>query len=323
MELDAQEKNERKVELISEKEVALVADEEKNGRTVESASGKENKNHVKLAAEEERKRERNESEVKVAGEEENKRKIKLVTEENQILVTLYTAEEIISKVELSAKNKNESKSELVADVESESKTKWVKHYNSRHKILLVGEGDFSFAACLGRAFGSAANIVATSLDSQELLVIKHRNASANLRSLRELGCTILHEVNALSMRTHPVLSFRSFDRIVFNFPHAGFYGREHDSFQIELHKNLVRGYLQNAHGMVSEKGEIHVTHKTTYPFSCWKIKELAAGCGLKLIEEVRFTKWDYPGYENKRGHGVRSDESFPVGQCSTYKFTKK
>lgn len=44
--------------------------------------------------------------------------------------------------------------------------KWIKHYSSRHEILLVGEGDFSFAACLARSFGSAANMVATSLDSK-------------------------------------------------------------------------------------------------------------------------------------------------------------
>lgn len=37
------------------------------------------------------------------------------------------------------------------------------HYSSSQKILLVGEGDFSFAACLGKEFGSAANMVATSL----------------------------------------------------------------------------------------------------------------------------------------------------------------
>lgn len=41
---------------------------------------------------------------------------------------------------------------------------WVKHYSSNHHILLVGEGDFSFSSSLARAFGSASNIVATSLD---------------------------------------------------------------------------------------------------------------------------------------------------------------
>ena len=43
---------------------------------------------------------------------------------------------------------------------------WKKHYSSKHRILLVGEGDFSFSRCLARAFGSARNMVATSLDTQ-------------------------------------------------------------------------------------------------------------------------------------------------------------
>lgn len=41
----------------------------------------------------------------------------------------------------------------------------IKHYCSSQKILLVGEGDFSFSACLANAFGYAANMFATSLDS--------------------------------------------------------------------------------------------------------------------------------------------------------------
>jgi len=38
-------------------------------------------------------------------------------------------------------------------------------YTSSQKIVLVGEGDFSFSASLACAFSSAANIIATSLDS--------------------------------------------------------------------------------------------------------------------------------------------------------------
>lgn len=44
--------------------------------------------------------------------------------------------------------------------------KWRNHYSSKHRILLVGEGDFSFSLCLAREFGSAHNMVATSLDTQ-------------------------------------------------------------------------------------------------------------------------------------------------------------
>lgn len=43
--------------------------------------------------------------------------------------------------------------------------RWIKHYSSGHRILLVGEGNFSFSACLAQEFRSAPNIIATSLDS--------------------------------------------------------------------------------------------------------------------------------------------------------------
>jgi 25S rRNA (uracil2634-N3)-methyltransferase len=49
---------------------------------------------------------------------------------------------------------------------SNTTEKWKKHYSSNHKILFVGEGDFSFSLSLAKAFGSAHNLVATSLDSQ-------------------------------------------------------------------------------------------------------------------------------------------------------------
>jgi len=44
--------------------------------------------------------------------------------------------------------------------------KSISHYSSSQKILLVGEGDFSFSLCLARAFGTAKNMVATTLDTR-------------------------------------------------------------------------------------------------------------------------------------------------------------
>ncbi|CAK7323946.1 unnamed protein product [Dovyalis caffra] len=198
--------------------------------------------------------------------------------------------------------------------------KWIKHYSSSQKILLVGEGDFSFAACLGQNFGSAVNMVATSLDSKVSLVAKYSRAAENLKKLKDFGCTILHEVDAHTMSCHPLLHWQLFDRIVFNFPHAGFHFREHDSLQIELHRNLVKGFLRNARYMLAENGEAHVTHKTAHPFDRWEIEKLAEDVGLYLIEKSPFFSWDYLGYSNKRGDGIRADDSFPVGACSTFKF---
>lgn len=49
------------------------------------------------------------------------------------------------------------------------------HYTSSQRILLVGEGDFSFALSLASAFGSATNMVATSLDSAgtRIVLLRH------------------------------------------------------------------------------------------------------------------------------------------------------
>ena len=43
--------------------------------------------------------------------------------------------------------------------------------------------------------------------------------------------------------------------------------------------------------------------------------------GLELVGEVEFKQNLYPGYKNKRGDGSQCDQSFLVGECSTFKFS--
>ncbi|CAN0863444.1 Heavy metal-associated isoprenylated plant protein 41 [Linum grandiflorum] len=111
---------------------------------------------------------------------------------------------------------------------------WKKHYCSSHKILLVGEGDFSFSSSLALAFGSAVNIVATSLDSQEFLYTNYKRAMANIAVLWARGCLVINELDATQMAGHTSLKGMKFDRIVFNFPHAGFYPTETSVSQIRI-----------------------------------------------------------------------------------------
>ncbi|CAL0323948.1 unnamed protein product [Lupinus luteus] len=137
--------------------------------------------------------------------------------------------------------------------------KFTINYDSNlDKILLVGEGDFSFALSLARKFGTAKDMVATSLDSI---------------------------VDVHTMSVHQGLQWNYFNLIVFNYPHAGFTYRECDPQQIELHKKLVRAFFRSAKFMIKRSGLIHVTHKRGYPFSEWKIKELALLEGLIFIRE--------------------------------------
>ncbi|KAL7582795.1 hypothetical protein Lser_V15G45720 [Lactuca serriola] len=181
------------------------------------------------------------------------------------------------------------------------KEKWAKHYSSNHQILLVGEGDFSFSVSLAMAFGSASNIVASSIDTYDYLIKNYKNAKANLDILRKFGAQLLHVVNAVKMKNHTDLRKQKSDRIVYNFPHSGDRGKESDEDIIVNHQNLVQSFLWNARALLRPKGEIHVTHKTTHPYSSWNIEEVASECGLTLVECVKFKIEDYPTYNNKRG----------------------
>ncbi|EKX44502.1 hypothetical protein GUITHDRAFT_139738 [Guillardia theta CCMP2712] len=115
-------------------------------------------------------------------------------------------------------------------------------YSRNHKILLVGEGDFSFSLALASNLGGE-NLVCTSLDKLTQLQVKYEGkVNGALGTLQSLRAEIHHNVDAtvstcshLTTRidkrlqtlsdyefTHlPDGSLRKFDRIVFNFPCVG------------------------------------------------------------------------------------------------------
>ncbi|EYU27484.1 hypothetical protein MIMGU_mgv1a019355mg, partial [Erythranthe guttata] len=181
--------------------------------------------------------------------------------------------------------------------------RWIKHYSSRHEILVVGDGDFSFSASLAVAFGRASNIIATSLDSKNFLKKNYWNAKSNIEELRSRGCKVIHGVDATDMASHHLLGHLNFDRIVYNFPYAGFFDHLSRKSQLRRHRRLVSLFLKNAKQMINEDGEIHISHKTNGFHEEWKLVSIASSHGLRLIESVDFDLDDYPGYNTKYGFG--------------------
>ncbi|XP_019183120.1 PREDICTED: uncharacterized protein LOC109178068 [Ipomoea nil] len=196
--------------------------------------------------------------------------------------------------------------------------RWIKHYSNRHKILLVGEGDFSFSASLAVAFGFASNVTATSLDSEEFLTFHYCKAFIHLKELKNRGCKVIHGVDATSMAYHPSLMGSTFDRIIFNFPYAGFFNDSSRQSKISCHQSMIWMFLENAKQMLSQNGEIHITHKTNGFHQQWGIVSLAIQQGLELVDSVEFNVSDYPGYSNKYGFG--GDNSFDCSPSKTYMF---
>lgn len=104
------------------------------------------------------------------------------------------------------------------------------------RILLVGEGNFSFTrALVQRAvpatpsadFGAplvlfpAMNVTATAYDSEDDCYAKYPDAHEIVRELREKGTEVLFGVDATKLEKHPALKGRRWDRVLWNFPHAG------------------------------------------------------------------------------------------------------
>ncbi|KAL7088177.1 hypothetical protein ACP275_13G112500 [Erythranthe tilingii] len=197
----------------------------------------------------------------------------------------------------------------------------IKHYSSGHRILVVGDGDFSFSTCLARAFGCASNMTATSLDSQRFLLLNYASALPNLMELKARNCKVIHDIDATEMASHSIIGKMKFDRIVFNFPFAGFFDDDlpRDS-QLMRHKGLVSMFMQNAVEMMSENGEIHIRNKTTDYFEEWNLKVFGLLHRLRLVETVDFDLLDYPGYDTKYGFG--GDGNFNCYPSKTYKFAR-
>ncbi|KAK1576155.1 hypothetical protein Q3G72_011359 [Acer saccharum] len=125
--------------------------------------------------------------------------------------------------------------------------------------LVGGRRRLLFSLGLARAFGSAHNMVASSIDTQENISSMYSNGLRNVMELEERGCKVLYGVDAKEMSQHFFLKTQKFDRIISNFPHVGFPFRENSYCQIQLNKGLVKGFLKNARVMLKEgKGEIHV-----------------------------------------------------------------
>lgn len=65
-------------------------------------------------------------------------------------------------------------------------------------------------------------IVSYLLHFAGFLYRNYKKAMANIGELRVRGCMVLHGIDATEIANHCYLGAIKFDRIIYNFPHAGF-----------------------------------------------------------------------------------------------------
>ncbi|KAF8559919.1 hypothetical protein OG21DRAFT_1479791 [Imleria badia] len=134
------------------------------------------------------------------------------------------------------------------------------------RILLIGEGNFSFARALIVEPPSSlehlvpANVTATSYDEKEACFSKYPDAQDIVDTLRQRGAEVLFGIDATRLQKHAVLKGRRWDRIVWNFPHAG-KGITDQDRNILSNQRLILDFLRSAPHCLT-LGPIPIIHPT-------------------------------------------------------------
>lgn len=213
----------------------------------------------------------------------------------------------------------------------------------RARVLLVGEGDFSFARALVRVTSAAAGMVAretssmssvtitaTSLESASVIRQAWRGAS-NVDALAAApNVRVEHGVDATALLE--TFERGTFDRVCFMFPHIAGKGR------INRNRELLFGYLSSARDVLAPNGLIEVALApgqggTSVDGSAlrdygnsWQAYTQGAEAGLVMIDVAPFddAAWRALEYES-RGHwrSAEAERGFRTEQGASHVFCRE
>jgi hypothetical protein len=205
--------------------------------------------------------------------------------------------------------------------------------SSSAPVLLLGEGDLSFAQALLSVAGEGADIVATTYESGRTVLKTYPGARSSLQALNSGGCRVLHSV-ALGHRGElrdpaPRLAgLGPFAAVVFNFPFADAVTRTRARVPVEAcntlsredpashpkpqwggtyhvsvgrHRELLRETFLLAAPLLAPDGRLVLRLLLSQAVG-WGVVSLAAQCGLRLHAMRSFDAqgWGALGYSPRR-----------------------
>lgn len=201
--------------------------------------------------------------------------------------------------------------------------------NHPNRYLLLGEGNFTFAASLSRHLfrddkrggsrkGGVAEVVATSFDSEEQVLSKYPEARGVLSQLQQFS-QLVHGVDATRPLVQQLASGEDknaalFDCIIFNFPHLGVE-------DARMHSSMLAHSMACIGAALRDDSSVFVLTLADAQAVRWRMEGMAARNGLELIEALAFRDTDWPGYEIKRHQSGKSFKS-RVKDCSYFLFRK-
>nr|XP_023500562.1 ferredoxin-fold anticodon-binding domain-containing protein 1 isoform X2 [Equus caballus] len=185
------------------------------------------------------------------------------------------------------------------------------------RLLLVGEGNFSFAAALSETLDPSTSLTATCLQRPADLA-RDPVAQENVQRLREQGTEVRFGVDCTQLADAFELHDREFDRIYFNFPH---YGRKAG---VAKNRELLAKFFQSCTDVLAEEGEVHVAlcrgqggTPADKPMrewhNSWQVVAMAALGGFILSDVYPFSCEAVPGYKSTGYRGfLEASSCHPV-----------
>ncbi|KAI8848109.1 hypothetical protein BC829DRAFT_444048 [Chytridium lagenaria] len=187
-----------------------------------------------------------------------------------------------------------------------AKHKTLSLFNDNDKILLVGEGNFSFARSLCDILGPKV-LIATCYDSEETLKEKYPESTENIEAITLAEGKVMYGIDAKGAYKASAAKGEE----VFK-----------DRLQLSACRKSARHFLE-------PDGEILLTLRSGQPYDSWDVKPLAKSVGLATKTTTIFTPDDFPGYAHRRTIGfdekISSDANEDIlrSKCHTYVFVLK
>ncbi|KAG8893128.1 hypothetical protein FRB99_002193 [Tulasnella sp. 403] len=132
---------------------------------------------------------------------------------------------------------------------------WKLPFQMDDRILLLGEGNFSYALSLVDHHNLPPyNIMATTIDSEEECYRKYpEDAKSKVQSLREAGAQVLFEIDATKLHKYKAMrrgEQNGWNKVVFNFPHVGAGIKDQDR-NILSNQTMLLGFLRSVAPLLS------------------------------------------------------------------------
>ena len=184
----------------------------------------------------------------------------------------------------------------------------IKHINYKQRILLLGEGDFSFSASLSRL--GFCNLIATSFQTYKSMKEQYVNSASNVALIERMNNRVLYEIDVHKLDTYKHFESLSFDVIIFNFPHTGSPNFDHKS-SIPSNQSLLRSIFEKTANYLSKHGELHISLKNEPIYNSWNIQQQCkcVNNSFALKRKIKFKTAHFFGYQHVAASNHLSVES--------------